>query len=32
VFGEVPDRWTLVGAAILIASGVYLLRHEGRRA
>ena len=32
VFGEVPDRWTLVGAAILIASGVYLLRHERRRA
>jgi drug/metabolite transporter (DMT)-like permease len=32
VFGEVPDRWTLVGAAVLIASGLYLLRHEGRRA
>jgi drug/metabolite transporter (DMT)-like permease len=23
-----PDRYTLVGAAIIIASGVYLLRHE----
>jgi drug/metabolite transporter (DMT)-like permease len=23
-----PDRWTLLGAAIIIASGLYLIRHE----
>jgi drug/metabolite transporter (DMT)-like permease len=23
-----PDRWMLVGAAIIVASGVYLVRHE----
>jgi len=23
-----PDEWTLVGAAIIIASGLYLIRHE----
>ena len=28
VFGQVPDRWTLAGAAIVIASGVYLLHRE----
>ena len=27
-FGDVPDRWTLVGAAIVIASGLYLLYRE----
>ena len=25
---SLPDRYTLIGAAIIIASGVYLLRHE----
>lgn len=37
VFGQVPDRWTLAGASIVIASGIYLLhrervRHAERRA
>jgi drug/metabolite transporter (DMT)-like permease len=26
VFGDLPDLWTLVGAVIIIASGIYLLR------
>ena len=28
VWHSVPDAWTLGGAAIIIASGVYLVRHE----
>jgi drug/metabolite transporter (DMT)-like permease len=28
VFGNVPGRWTLVGATIVIASGLYLLNRE----
>jgi len=28
VFGEVPDRWTLVGGAIVMGSGLYLLSRE----
>jgi drug/metabolite transporter (DMT)-like permease len=35
VFGDVPDSWTLVGAAIVIGSGLYILHRErigGRRA
>jgi drug/metabolite transporter (DMT)-like permease len=28
VFGDLPDRWTLPGAAIVIASGLYLLYRE----
>jgi drug/metabolite transporter (DMT)-like permease len=27
-FGQVPDRWTLAGAAIVIATGLYLLDRE----
>ena len=30
VFGDVPHRWTLVGAAIVVASGLYLLHRERR--
>lgn len=30
-WGEVPDRWTLVGAAIVTASGLYILRREAIR-
>ena len=26
VFGDVPDRWTLIGTATLVASGLYLAR------
>ncbi|WP_236841690.1 DMT family transporter [Bosea sp. PAMC 26642] len=32
VFGQFPDRWTFVGAAIVIASGLYLLYRERIRA
>ena len=34
VFGDVPDRWTLIGAAIVIGSGLYLLlwERQARRA
>jgi drug/metabolite transporter (DMT)-like permease len=28
VFSQLPDRWTLVGAAIIIASGLYTLHRE----
>jgi len=28
VFGDMPNRWTLAGAAIVIASGLYLLHRE----
>jgi drug/metabolite transporter (DMT)-like permease len=31
VFGDVPDRWTVVGAATVVASGLYLLYRERRR-
>jgi drug/metabolite transporter (DMT)-like permease len=28
VFGDAPNHWTLVGAAIVIGSGLYILRRE----
>jgi drug/metabolite transporter (DMT)-like permease len=28
VFGNVPDRWTIAGAAVIVASGLYSLRLE----
>jgi drug/metabolite transporter (DMT)-like permease len=28
VFGDVPDAWTLVGAAVIVGSGVYLVHRE----
>src|SRR5262249_17511425 len=28
VFGDVPNRWTMTGAGIVIASGLYLLHRE----
>lgn len=28
VFGDLPDSWTLAGAAIIVASGVYLIHRE----
>lgn len=30
VFGEKPDRWTLIGACIIIGSGLYTLLREQR--
>lgn len=31
MFGEIPDIWTAVGAAIIIASGLYTAQRERRR-
>jgi drug/metabolite transporter (DMT)-like permease len=28
VFGDLPDRWTLVGAGIVVSSGIYMLYRE----
>jgi drug/metabolite transporter (DMT)-like permease len=28
VFGDVPNRWTLAGSAIVVASGLYILHRE----
>lgn len=28
IFGETPDRWTIIGGAIVVASGLYLLYRE----
>ena len=30
VFDQFPDRWTLVGAAIIVASGLYIVHREHR--
>jgi drug/metabolite transporter (DMT)-like permease len=32
VFDNLPDKWTLVGAAIIIASGLYTAHRERVRA
>jgi drug/metabolite transporter (DMT)-like permease len=32
VFGTLPDSWTLAGAAIIVASGLYVWWREQRRA
>jgi S-adenosylmethionine uptake transporter len=32
VFAELPDRWTLLGCAIIVASGLYTLHRERQRA
>jgi drug/metabolite transporter (DMT)-like permease len=31
VFGDVPNQWTMAGATVVIASGLYLIQHERRR-
>ncbi len=31
LFGESPDRWTIVGATLIIASGLYIVFRESRR-
>ena len=28
VFGDLPDVWTLIGAGVIVASGIYLLHRE----
>lgn len=30
VFGQLPDGWTLVGATIIVASGLYIIHREHR--
>jgi drug/metabolite transporter (DMT)-like permease len=30
VFGQLPDLWTWVGAAIIVASGLFILQREPR--
>ena len=30
VFGDVPTQWTLIGGAIVVASGLYLIHRERR--
>ncbi|MDI1284351.1 MAG: DMT family transporter [Reyranella sp.] len=32
VFGDIPDHWTLAGAAIIVASGLYTWHHDRREA
>ena len=32
IFAELPDLWTWVGAAIIVASGVYIARQESAKA
>lgn len=32
VFGDIPDHWTLAGAAVIVASGLYTWQHERRAA
>ena len=31
VFGEVPDRWLIAGAVLVVSSGLYILHRETRR-
>ena len=31
VFGDLPDRWLVGGAALVIASGLYILHREARQ-
>ncbi len=31
VFGDVPDRWSLVGATLIVGSGIYALHREAVR-
>lgn len=32
VFGELPDRWTVLGMTVIAASGIYIFRGESARA
>ncbi|MGO4840759.1 EamA/RhaT family transporter, partial [Rhizobiaceae sp. 2RAB30] len=32
IFAHLPDTWTLIGTAIIVASGIYSLYHETRPA
>jgi drug/metabolite transporter (DMT)-like permease len=30
-FGEIPDAWSLAGAALIVISGLYVLRRDAER-
>jgi drug/metabolite transporter (DMT)-like permease len=30
IWGDIPDRWTLLGASLLIASGIFIFHRESR--
>ena len=30
VFGDLPDGWTLAGAAVIVMSGLYIVHREHR--
>ena len=30
MFGDFPDRWTILGAAVIVTSGVYVAYRESR--
>jgi drug/metabolite transporter (DMT)-like permease len=32
VFGDIPDHWTLIGAGVIVASGLYTWHHDRRAA
>lgn len=32
VFGDIPDGWTLAGAAVIVASGLFTWQHDRRQA
>ncbi|MBS0542108.1 MAG: EamA/RhaT family transporter, partial [Proteobacteria bacterium] len=32
VFGDFPDGWTIAGAAIVVASGLYTWHHDRKAA
>ena len=32
VFGDIPDGWTIAGAAVIVASGLFTWQHDGRKA
>lgn len=32
IFGETPDEWTLIGAAVIISSGIYIVLREDKGA
>jgi drug/metabolite transporter (DMT)-like permease len=31
IFGQLPDRWSVLGMCVIVASGVYLAIMEHRR-
>ncbi len=31
IWGDVPDAWTLLGAGLLVGSGIYIFHREGRQ-